>query len=213
MGQGGLELTKPLEGQSEIVVGFGIFRIGRQPFFVLDHRIGDLATAAENIGEMESGRGVPFVERDSHLELATGVSEIAYPNEGRPKHHMVFGRLTGDIGCLTDQVAGLAGRTKLATNHGQSTKSKEMTRPIGENPSIGLFGDVQGGSTGNGRCRRSDARPVGESRFAHGRAAVRSGCANARCGVVRLGAAKAARQRISAGIRREQPVMQIALIN
>ena len=101
---------------------------------------------------MESGLGMPFVERDSLLELATGVSEIVYPNEGGPKHDMVFGRLPGDIDCLTDQVAGLAGRTKLATNRGQSTKSTEMTGLTGENPSIGLFGYVQGVSTGNGHC-------------------------------------------------------------
>jgi hypothetical protein len=103
-----------------------------------------------------------LVQGDSHLQLTTGIFEIVDPDEGRPKHDMVFSRLPGDIDRLSDQVAGFAGRTKLAANYSQSTKSTEMTRLIGENPSIGLFGSVQAISTGNGDCR-SDARSVGKS--------------------------------------------------
>jgi len=105
---------------------------------------------------------MPFVERDGHLELTMGAFEIVDPNEGRPEHDMIFGRLPCDIDCLADQIARLGERTKLVTNHRQSTKGAEMPGLTGENPSIGLFGCMQRVSTGNGDCR-SNARPVGKS--------------------------------------------------
>jgi hypothetical protein len=95
---------------------------------------------------------MPFVEGDSHLELTTGAREIVHPNEGRPEHDMVFGRLPCDIHCLTNQVASLVERTKLATNHGQPAKGAEMPGLIGENPSKGLFGCLRGVSGRNGDC-------------------------------------------------------------
>lgn len=162
VGQGGFELTKPLQSQPEIVMGFRIVRIDRQHFFVLDHRIGNIATAAEDIGQMKSGRSMPFVERDSQFELTTGVFEIVDPNEGRPEHDVVFSRLPCDIDCLPNQVTSFARRTKLAANYGQSTESVEMTGLISENPSIGLFGCMQGESAGNGDCQ-TNARLIGES--------------------------------------------------
>jgi hypothetical protein len=101
---------------------------------------------------MKSGLGMPFVECDSHLELTMGACEIVYPDEGRPEYDMVFGRWHRDIDCLTNQVASLVERTKLATNHGQRAKGAEMPGLIGENPSIGLFGCLQGVSGRNGDC-------------------------------------------------------------
>jgi len=88
--QSGLELTKPLKSQSKIVMDLPVVLLDRQDFFVLNHRIGNLATAAHHIGQMESGLNMPFIERDGHLELTTGVFEIVDPNEGRPKHDVVF---------------------------------------------------------------------------------------------------------------------------
>ena len=111
---------------------------------------------------MKSGLRMPFVARESHLELTMGAFEIVYPNEGRPEHDMVVGRLPREVGCPTNQVASLVERTKLATNRGQPTKGAEMPGLTGENPSIGLFGCMQRVSTGNGDCR-SNARPVGKS--------------------------------------------------
>ena len=161
---------------------------------------------------MEPGLCMPFVERDSHLQLATGIFEIVDPNEGRPEHDMVFSRLPGDIERPSDQVAGFAGRTKLVANDSQSTQGTEMTRLIGENPSIGLFGRVQAVSTGNGDCR-SDALSFGEGQFIHGRAVVRTACANAGWGIVRLLAAKSARQQVATGMGRERSIVQSVSIN
>jgi hypothetical protein len=144
------------------LMGFRVVRLDRKHFFVVDHRISNIATAAEDVGQMKSGLRMPFVECDSHLELTMGACEIVYPNESRPEHDMVFGRWPCDIDRLTDQVASLVERTKLATNHGQSAKGAELSGLIGENPSIGLFGCMQGVSAGNGDCR-SSARPVGKS--------------------------------------------------
>jgi hypothetical protein len=152
VGQGGFELTEPLEGQSKILMGFRVGRIDRKHSLVLDHRISNIATAAEDVGQMKSCRYMPFVACDSHLELTMGAFEIVDPNEGRPEQDMVFGRLPCDIDCLTNQVASLVERTKLATNHGQPTKGAEMPGLIGENPSIGLFGGRQRVSAGNGDC-------------------------------------------------------------
>jgi hypothetical protein len=152
VGQGGFELTKPLESQSKILMGFRVVRIDRKHSFVVDRRIGNIATAAEDVGQMKSGLRMPFVECDSHLELTMGACEIVYPNEARPEHDMVFGRFPCNVDCLTHQVASLVERTKLATNHGQPTKGAEMPGLIGENPSIGLFGGMQGVSAGNGDC-------------------------------------------------------------
>jgi hypothetical protein len=152
VGQGGFELTKPLESQSKILMGFCVVRIDRKHSFVVDRRIGNIATAAEDVGKMKSGLCMPFVECDSHLELTMGACEIVYPNEARPEHDMVFGRFPCDVDCLTHQVASLVERAKLATNHGQPTKGAEMPGLIGENPSIGLFGGMQGVSAGNGDC-------------------------------------------------------------
>jgi hypothetical protein len=101
---------------------------------------------------MKSGLCMSFVECDSHLELTMGACEIVYPDEGRPEHDMVFGRWPCDVDCLTNQVASLVERTKLATNRGQPAKGAEMPGLIGENPSIGLFGCLQGVSAGNGDC-------------------------------------------------------------
>ena len=78
--------------------------------------------------------------------------EIVDPNEGRPEHDTVFDRLPCDVHCLTNQVASLVERTKLATNHGQSAKGADMPGLIGENPSISLFGCLQGVSGRNGDC-------------------------------------------------------------
>jgi hypothetical protein len=103
-----------------------------------------------------------LVQGDSHLQLTTGIFEIVDPDEGRPKHDMVFSRLPGDVERPSDQVAGFAGRAKPVANDSQSAQSTDMTRLIGENPSIGLFGRVQAVSTGNGDCR-SDARSVSKS--------------------------------------------------
>jgi len=152
VGQGGFELTDPLESQSKILMGVRVVRIDRKHSFVVDHRISNIATAAEDVGQMKSGRCMPFVECDSHLELTMGAREIVHPNEGRPEQDMVFGRLPCDIDCLTNQVASLVERTKLATNHGQPTKGAEVPGLIGENPSIGLFGCMQGVSGRNWDC-------------------------------------------------------------
>jgi hypothetical protein len=122
----------------------------------------DIATAAEDVGQMKSGLCMRFVEGDSDLELTMGAFEIVDPNEGRPEHDMVFGRLPCDIDCPANQVASLVEPTKLATNHGQPTKGAEMSGLIGENPSIGLFGRLQGVSAGNGDCG-SRACPAGKS--------------------------------------------------
>ena len=65
---------------------------------------------------------------------------------------MVFGRWPCDIDSLTNQVTSLVECTKLATNHGQPAKGAEMRGLIGENPSIGLFGCLQGVSGRNGDC-------------------------------------------------------------
>jgi hypothetical protein len=162
VGQGGFELTKPLEGQPKILMGLRVVRIDRKHSFVLDHRISNIATAAEDVGQMKSGPRMPLVECDGHLELTMGAYEIVYPDEGRPEHDMVFGRWPCDIDCPINQVAGLVERTKLATNHGQPAKGAEMPGLIGEKPSIRLFGCMEGVFAGNGDCR-SSARPVGKS--------------------------------------------------
>src|SRR5258707_4577734 len=86
VGQGALELTEPLESQSKILMGFRAVRIDRKHSFVVDHRIRNVATAAEDVGQMKSGRCMPFVACDSHLELTMGAREIVHPNEGRPEH-------------------------------------------------------------------------------------------------------------------------------
>ena len=65
---------------------------------------------------------------------------------------MVFGRWPCDIDSLTNQVTSLVECTKPATNHGQPAKGAEMRGLIGENPSIGLFGSMQGVLAGNGDC-------------------------------------------------------------
>jgi hypothetical protein len=65
---------------------------------------------------------------------------------------MVFGRRPCDFDGLTKQVASLIERTKLASNRGQPAKGAEVPGPIGENPSIGLFGRLQGVSRRNGDC-------------------------------------------------------------
>jgi hypothetical protein len=145
-------LAKALERQPEILMGFRVVRIDRQHSFVLDHRIGNIATAAKDVGQMKSGLCMLFIACDRHLELAMGAFEIVYPNEGGPEHDMVFGRLPCDIDCPTNQVASLIERTKLATNRGQPTKGAEMPGLIGEQASIGLFGRMQGISAGNGDC-------------------------------------------------------------
>jgi hypothetical protein len=138
--------------QSKILMGFRVVRIDRKHSFVLDHRISNIATAAEDVRQMKSGLCMPFVECDGYLELTMGACEIVYPDEGRPEHDMVFGRWPCDIDCLTNQVTSLVECTKLATNHGQPAKGAEMPGLIGENPSIGLFGCLQGVSGRNGDC-------------------------------------------------------------
>ena len=152
MGQGGFELTKPLESQSKILMGFRVVLIDRKHCFVLDHRISNIATAAEDVGQMKSGLCMSFVECDGHLELTLGACEIVYPDEGHPEHDMLFGRCPCDIDSLTNQVASLVECTKLATNRGQPAKGAEMPGLIGENPSIALFGCLQGISSRNGDC-------------------------------------------------------------
>ena len=152
VGEGGFEATQPLQSQPQILMGIRVVRIDRQHSFVLNYRISDIATPAEDVRQMKSGLCMPFVARESHLELTMGAFEIVYPNEGRPEHDMVVGRLPRDIDCPTNQVARLVERTKLATNRGQPTKGAEMPGLIGKNLSIGLFGCLQGVSAGNGDC-------------------------------------------------------------
>jgi hypothetical protein len=108
-----------------------------------------------------------FVERNRHLELTLGAFEIVDPNAGRPDHDMVLGRWPCDIERLTDEVTCLVRRTEPSANHGQAAKGAEMPGLIGEEPSIGLLGGLQGISAGKGD-RRSHARPEGQSRFVHG---------------------------------------------
>jgi hypothetical protein len=133
-------------------MGFCVVGIERQHSFVLERRISNVATAAKDIGQMKSGLCMPFVACDSHLELTMGAVEILHPNEGRPEHDMVFGRLPCDIDGLTNQGASLVERTKLATNRGQSAKGAEMPGLIGEKAPIGLFGCMQSVSAGDGEC-------------------------------------------------------------
>ena len=152
VGQRGFELTKPLEREPKILMGFRVVLVDLKHSFVLDHCIGNIATAAEDVGQMKSGLRMSFVACDGHLELTMGACEIVYPNEGRPQHDMVFSGSPCDFDCLTNQVASLIECTKLATNRGQPAKGAEMPGLIGENPSIGLFGCLQGVSRRNGDC-------------------------------------------------------------
>jgi len=69
--------------------------------------------------------------------------------------------LTCDIDRATNQIVSLVKRAELAANHGQPTQGAEMPGLIGENPSIGLFGCVQGVSA-NRDCG-INAPPVGKS--------------------------------------------------
>jgi hypothetical protein len=101
---------------------------------------------------MQSGSGMPFVDCNGHFELTMGAFEIVDPNEGGPEHDMVFGRFPCGIDCLTNQVARFVERTELTTNHGQTAKGAHISGLIGENPSIGLFGGMQGVLAGNGDC-------------------------------------------------------------
>jgi hypothetical protein len=73
---------------------------------------------------------------------------------------MIGGRLVGYFNRTADQFARFVEVATLAANHSQSAKGTEMPGLIGEDPSIGLFGGLQGVFGANGLCG-SNARPVG----------------------------------------------------
>ena len=83
------------------------------------------------------------------LELTLRAFEILDPYQGRPEQDKVFGGLSGDSGCPTNQVARLIQGAKLDANHRQPAKGPEMSGLLGEHPSIGAFGCLQGKPTGN----------------------------------------------------------------
>ena len=103
-------------------MGFGVVRIDRQCSFVMEQRIGKIATAAKRVGQMKSGLCIPLIECDSFFEVKTGAFEIVDANVARAEQNMVRGRLTGDINRPADQFARLVDVAKLAANHSQPAK-------------------------------------------------------------------------------------------
>lgn len=142
-------------------MGFGVIRIYRQCSFVMEQRIGKIATGGKHVGQMKSGLCIPLIECDSGFEVKMGSLELADTNVARPEQNMISGRLAGDINRPADQFARLVEVAKLAANHSQPAKGAEMPGLIGEDPSIGLFGGLQGVLAAHGICR-SNALPVGK---------------------------------------------------
>ncbi len=52
VGQSRFELPQSLQSQPEILMGFGVVRIDCQCAFVMEQRIGEIATAAKHVGQM-----------------------------------------------------------------------------------------------------------------------------------------------------------------
>ena len=114
--------------------------------------LGNIAAAAEHVGQMKSGLCMSLVERDSHLELTMGVFEIVDPNERRPEHHMVFGRSPCGIDrpAISSRASSSAPSWLRIPANPQS--ARKLLRLIGEKLPIGLFGRVQGIFAGNRDC-------------------------------------------------------------